>query len=179
MERLSGSSTGVDVHRTYWRPSFGTGSKNRSPGHRATRCECVRPFLPCTIDRDIQHGRDLLMVQAREVPQFNGLGSHRVFVGQLHQGLIQRDDVVVLRPDGGVGQWLTLQAAAAFDVLFAADSTRIRRMASAAAAKKCPRLSHGWALSDRQVACKLRGPKPWPAMSGQVSGCQFGRRQSP
>ena len=48
-------------------------------------------------------------------------------------------------------------------------STRMRRMASAAAAKKWPRLSQCWARSARPAADRPRGPGPWPGGSGRAS----------
>ena len=103
--------------------------------------------VPVAVGRCGRHAEGLAGLvhgQSREVTQFDQPGRGRIPVGQLCQGVIESQQLV--RRSGGsqvngINVESLAAAAAFFGALLPRRSMRMRRIASAAAAKKCPRLS--------------------------------------
>ena len=94
---------------------------------------------------DADHRRRILDRESREMAELDQLGGVWVFRGQQGQRLIDGQELIILRSVAAVSvvkrdpPALRARLSAR---LRRASSMRIRRMASAAAAKKCPRLFH-------------------------------------
>ena len=93
----------------------------------------------------------LLDRQPGEVPELHHLGPLRLFLGQPVEGLVEREQVVAGARPGEVDPVqvdpIQRRRRAGRRAFRRAFSTRMRRMASAAAPKKWPRLFHGFVSS--------------------------------
>ena len=101
-------------------------------------------------DGDSQHFRDLTHVQSYEEPEFHELGSCRVEFGEAIEEFIYSEQFIRWTPGGNYRfrQLLSLCLSAPLRSFSSPCLIpRIRRMASPAAAKKCPRLFQCRALS--------------------------------
>ena len=129
-----------------------------------------RPEWPCATDAQQRSSLDI--AEAGEIAEFHQLGRLGTVLRQTVQRLVQVEQSFwPFRAGEFFGLFLTDSTAAVLEALLRrAASTRMRRMASAAAAKKCRRPSQSLpakASLPRHPPGEgtLRGPGPWLEVS--------------
>ena len=143
---------------------------------------------PVAVGRGNRQAKDLGRLGQRhpgEDAELDKLGLDRVLRGKLLEGLVEGQQIVVGLGAAGCAASRSSGAVAATlePVPPAGVSTRIRRMASAAAAKKWPRPSQGRSgVRRRPTAVRPHAPAPWPGGSDRrslrASRCAASRRSS-
>src|SRR5262245_24632497 len=81
----------------------------------------IGPFLSGQVDRDAEQASDVLVAQPGEVAQLDHPGRDRVFGGELAQGLVQGEDVVLGLRGGHVGEFDPPHPPPVFETILAAS----------------------------------------------------------